>query len=280
MKKILQKSIALLLALLMLMLTVPALAKTITVSSADYPVEKDGWYSSMEEVAVYLTLFEELPDNFLTKKQAEKLGWNNREGNLDEVAPGKSIGGDRFGNYEQQLPDKKNRKWTECDINFDGGYRGAERIVFSNDGLIYYTGNHYESFDQIKVVVEETPTLPEVDLSMQLDEYGEYTALEEVAAYLVQYGALPCNYLTKTEAKELGWSAKKDNLGDVMPGCSIGGDKFQNKEKKLPSAKGRTWYECDLNSKNGERTNERLVYSSDGMIYYTPDAHQTFIRIH
>lgn len=279
MKKFLQKSIALLLALLMLMLTVPALAKTITVSSADYPVEKDGWYSSMEEVAVYLALFEELPDNFITKKQAEKLGWNNREGNLDEVAPGKSIGGDRFGNYEQQLPDKKNRKWTECDIHFDGGYRGAERIVFSNDGLIYYTGNHYESFDQIKVVIEETPSVPEINFSMKLDEYGEYTSLEEVAAYLVQYGALPCNYLTKTDAKELGWTAKKDNLGDVMPGCSIGGDKFQNKEKKLPSAKGRTWYECDLNSKDGKRSNERLVYSNDGLIYYTPDAHQTFIHI-
>ena len=72
---------------------------------------------------------------------------------------------------------------------------------------------------------------------MELDEYGEYTSVNEVSAYLLRYGCLPCNYLTKSEAKELGWTAKKDNLGTVMPGCSIGGDKYQNREKLLPSEK-------------------------------------------
>ena len=60
-----------------------------------------------------------------------------------------SIGGDYFGNRENLLPNKKNRKWYECDINYNGGYRNSERIVFSNDGLIYYTSNHYESFEQL-----------------------------------------------------------------------------------------------------------------------------------
>lgn len=280
MKNILRRALSLLLALLMLVSLSSALAKTISIHASDYPVEEDGWYSTMEEVAVYLTLYEELPDNYLTKKQAEKKGWNNREGNLDEVAPGCSIGGDRFGNYEGQLPDKKGRKWTECDINFDGGYRGGERIVFSNDGLIYYTGNHYESFSLIEVIEAAPVSVPEIDPSVKLDEYGEYTTAEEVAAYLIQFGSLPCNYLTKEEAKELGWTAKKDNLGQVMPGCSIGGDKFQNREKKLPSAKGRTWFECDINAVDGKRSEERLVYSSDGLIYYTPDAHQTFIQLY
>lgn len=271
---------ALLLALILLLSAVPALAaKVIEVYAPDYPVTADGWYSTMEEVAVYLATFEELPDNYLTKNQAEKLGWNSRKGNLHLIAPGQSIGGNRFGNYEGLLPDKKNRTWTECDINYQSGTRNGERICFSNDGLIYYTDDHYESFTQIEVIFEDAAQIV-LDSDVELDEYGEYTSINEVSAYLLRYGCLPCNYLTKAEAKELGWTAKKDNLGKVMPGCSIGGDAFQNREKKLPSQKGRTWYECDLNTVDGKRSDERLVYSSDGLIYYTPDAHKTFIQLY
>ena len=136
----------------LLMIVPAALAGTITVDAADYDVEEDGWYDTMEEVAIYLTFFEELPDNYLTKKEAQAMGWESRKGNLWDVADGCSIGGDRFGNYEGLLPDAKGRKWTECDIDFDGGFRNGERIVFSNDGLIYYTDDHYESFDEIEVV--------------------------------------------------------------------------------------------------------------------------------
>ena len=138
--------------LLLLVLAPAALGAAITVDAAKYEVEEDGWYDTMEEVAIYLTFFEQLPGNYLTKKEAQALGWESRKGNLWDVADGCSIGGDRFGNYEGLLPDAKGRKWTECDIDFDGSYRGAERIVFSNDGLIYYTGDHYESFDEIEVV--------------------------------------------------------------------------------------------------------------------------------
>ncbi len=60
-----------------------------------------------------------------------------------------SIGGDHFGNYEGLLPDATGRKWHECDVNYSGGYRGAERLVYSNDGLIYYTEDHYESFEKM-----------------------------------------------------------------------------------------------------------------------------------
>ena len=79
-------------------------------------------------------------------------GGDNRKGNLWSVAEGCSIGGDRFGNYEGILPDQKGRKWTECDIDFDGGYRNGKRVVFSNDGLIYYTGDHYQTFDEVEVI--------------------------------------------------------------------------------------------------------------------------------
>ena len=133
-----------------------AKTETLVVYAADYPVEEDGWYSTMGEVAVYLTLYEKLPGNFISKYDAENLGWDNRKGNLDKVAPGCSIGGNRFGNYEGRLPEAKGRKYTECDINYDGGYRNGERIVFSNDGLIFYTSDHYQTFTPVKVIVEET----------------------------------------------------------------------------------------------------------------------------
>jgi len=109
-------------------------------------VEKNGEYTSKEEVAAYLYQFGELPDNYITKKEARKLGWISEEGNLYKVAPGKSIGGDYFGNYEGILPEKEGREYHECDIDTDGHYRGAKRIVYSDDDLIYYTEDHYESF--------------------------------------------------------------------------------------------------------------------------------------
>lgn len=112
-------------------------------------VDEDGWYSDRDSVALYLHTFGKLPGNFITKKEASALGWNSQKGNLWEVAEGMSIGGDSFGNREGLLPAAKGRKWYECDINYQGGYRGAERILYSSDGLIYYTGDHYQSYTQL-----------------------------------------------------------------------------------------------------------------------------------
>ena len=84
--------------------------------------------------------------NYITKKEAQELGWPG--GSLEPYAPGMCIGGSRFGNYEGLLPEAKGRTYTECDIDTLGAKsRGAKRIVFSNDGLVYYTGDHYESFE-------------------------------------------------------------------------------------------------------------------------------------
>ena len=112
-------------------------------------VDESGSYTSKEEVALYIHTYGHLPGNFLSKSKAKKAGWVAKKGNLDEVCPGMSIGGSEFYNDEGQLPDKNGRRWTECDINYQGGYRGAERIVFSNDGLIFYTDDHYETFVQL-----------------------------------------------------------------------------------------------------------------------------------
>ena len=110
-------------------------------------IEESGQYTSKEDVAAYIHMYGHLPYNYITKNEAKKLGWVSSEGNLNEVAPGKSIGGDHFGNFEGLLPEKSGRKYTECDIDTDGSYRGAKRIVYSNDGLIYYTEDHYETFE-------------------------------------------------------------------------------------------------------------------------------------
>lgn len=112
-------------------------------------VEYGQWYSETDEVALYLHAFQELPENFITKQEARSLGWDSGDGNLWDVAYGYSIGGDKFGNREGLLPEKRGRQYYECDVNYGGGYRGGERIVYSDDGLIYYTGDHYESFDLI-----------------------------------------------------------------------------------------------------------------------------------
>ncbi len=109
------------------------------------PIDEDGWYYSAQDVALYLYTYGHLPDNFITKDEARDLGWEG--GTVEKFAPGYAIGGDKFGNREGLLPKAGGRQYYECDIDTDGGKsRGAKRIVFSNDGLIYYTEDHYESF--------------------------------------------------------------------------------------------------------------------------------------
>lgn len=106
---------------------------------------EDGNYSSRDDVALYIHTYGHLPGNFITKKEARELGWSG--GSVEDYAPGKCIGGDHFGNYEGLLPEKSGRSYTECDIDTLGSSgRGAKRIIFSNDGLIYYTDDHYASF--------------------------------------------------------------------------------------------------------------------------------------
>lgn len=107
------------------------------------PIAEDGSYTTKEDVALYIHTYGKLPQNFITKNEARDLGWEG--GGLEDYAPGKCIGGDRFGNYEGLLPEGSYR---ECDIDTLGAdSRGPKRIVFSDHGLIYYTPDHYESFE-------------------------------------------------------------------------------------------------------------------------------------
>ncbi len=108
-------------------------------------IAEDGYYYSKDDVALYIHTYGKLPENFITKSEAEDLGWEG--GSVERYLEGAAIGGDKFGNREGLLPKASGRVYYECDIDTNGkDSRGAKRIVFSNDGLIYYTPDHYESF--------------------------------------------------------------------------------------------------------------------------------------
>lgn len=115
--------------------------------ASDQSVAEDGSYNSKDDVALYLHLYGHLPGNYVTKQEAQAQGWSG--GSVEPyTGEGTAIGGSSFGNYEERLPDAKGRSYHECDIDTVGeSSRGAKRLVYSNDGLIYYTGDHYESFD-------------------------------------------------------------------------------------------------------------------------------------
>lgn len=115
--------------------------------STGLKVEKDGKYTSKEEVALYIHTFGCLPSNYITKAQAREKGWPDG-GPVEKYAPGFCIGGDKFGNNEGLLPKKSGRQYYECDIDAPlNASRNAKRIVFSNAGLIYYTEDHYQSYE-------------------------------------------------------------------------------------------------------------------------------------
>lgn len=113
-------------------------------SSQESQLEEGESYYTAEDVAAYIHLYGELPDNYITKAEAEEMGWSV------ENAKGYVIGGDRFGNREGLLPEESGRQYYECDL-IEGytDHRGPVRLVYSNDGLIFYTDDHYDSFTRL-----------------------------------------------------------------------------------------------------------------------------------
>ena len=128
----------------------PKPAEKTDVSRKQDAITEDGIYHDLESVVLYYDKFGKLPSNFITKKEAKDLGWEG--GELAPYKEGASIGGDYFGNYEKRLPADKGVKYIECDIDTDGGRRGAKRLIISSTGKYYYTKDHYETFDEVDIV--------------------------------------------------------------------------------------------------------------------------------
>ncbi|SMC20035.1 ribonuclease [Clostridium acidisoli DSM 12555] len=151
MKKIKTKFSLLIMSLFFLVATainfLPMHTNAFTMASTKNTASTVTIINDFQGVANYIHEYNKLPSNYITKEQAEELGWEPGF-NLWDYAPGCSIGGDIFTNSEGVLPSAPGRVWHECDINYNGGHRGADRLVYSNDGLIYGTSDHYNTFTQ------------------------------------------------------------------------------------------------------------------------------------
>lgn len=133
--------------LLLLFLALPALAGEAEVRAFGQRIglrDVDGF------VEAVLSIRERgsLPERWITKDEAENLGWWPGQ-DLCDAAPDSAIGGDRFGNRERRLPDRQGRRWREADLDFDCGRRGAKRLLWSSDGLVFVTVDHYETFREV-----------------------------------------------------------------------------------------------------------------------------------
>lgn len=109
---------------------VPGTATINSKDGADYTLTYDG----------------KLPEYYISKEYARENGWEPISGNLSKVLPGKMIGGNIFSNKEKKLPEKEGRVWYEADINYISGMRSSHRILYSNDGMVFVTYDHYNTF--------------------------------------------------------------------------------------------------------------------------------------
>lgn len=142
----------------------PTPSAKISTTETPAPTEKDGEVTPTpvpegpiidpQSIADYIFTHGELPDNFITKKEAQALGWDNSRNYVGDVAPGKSIGGDRFGNYEGLLPVGQGITYREADCYYTGKKRNAYRIIYSSNGRVWYTEDHYQTFTEL------FPTVP------------------------------------------------------------------------------------------------------------------------
>ena len=242
-------------------------------------IEEDGSYYSANDVAAYLTEYGHLPSNYVTKEEARAAGWES--GSVEKYIEGAAIGGEPFGNREKLLPEKAGRQYWSCDIDTKGkDDRGEKRLVYSNDGLIYYTSDYFKSFTLLSGDEGEDELQGGGSQDgLKIEESGKYYDKDRVALYIHTYGKLPSNYVTKKEAEKAGWSG--GSVQKYIKGAAIGGDRFGNNEGLLPKKSGRQYYECDIDTDGkSSRGAKRIIYSNDGLIYYTGDHYESFTLLY
>jgi hypothetical protein len=182
---------------------------------------------------------------------------------------------------------------TGCSLFKKGNPDNAElskSIVFEDQtesGLVELGGDNASEGESLKEVSDDESTSGDVDKTGEeenvtsaeeidaLDEDGYYYDVESVVLYLETYDKLPSNFITKSEAKALGWEG--GSVEDYKEGAAIGGDKFGNREGILPD---NNYTECDIGTKGKDSRGAcRLVFSDDGQYYYTEDHYESFTEI-
>ena len=96
----------------------------------------------------WIKQFDELPEYYITEAELLKLGWR-RGKSPAKYAPGKMATMGIYLNGNKHLPTAPGRIWYEADINYYSGKRNRHRLLWSNDGLIFVTYDHYETFLEI-----------------------------------------------------------------------------------------------------------------------------------
>ncbi len=134
----------------------PAATPTAAPTAVPEPTATPGPLDEAQRIADYIFENGKLPNNFITKREARTLGWDSSWNYVSDVAPGMSIGGDYFGNYEKQLPVVENRLYYEADCFYHGGKRNQYRIIYSNDCHVWFTGDHYQTFIELFPSKEES----------------------------------------------------------------------------------------------------------------------------
>lgn len=143
---------------------------------------------------------------------------------------------------------------------------------------------HGKVFGADEIIVEKPPVHDNCRCEIKpvkaiFDGYATRNGQEGADYWLMQYGVLPEYYISKDDAKKLGWKAHLGNLSEIAPGIMIGGDIYKNRNGHLPQAEGRIWYEADINYVEGYRTRHRILYSNDGLVFVTYDHYETFHEI-
>ena len=100
-------------------------------------------------VDLYVALYGALPSYYISEAEAAALGWKKWLGNLAEVLPGRGIGGKIYKNRDRRLPDVPGRIWHEADFDYERGFRNDRRLLYSNDGLLFVTYDHYTTFYEV-----------------------------------------------------------------------------------------------------------------------------------
>ncbi len=101
---------------------------------------------------------------------------------------------------------------------------------------------------------------------------------EGVADYIVKYGRLPDNFITKAEAAKLGGTRKRQSRRSSA--WKKHRRRYLSKQRKAASRCGRTRMERSRHQLYiGIPGSDRIVYSNDRLVYKTTDHYKTFTRM-